>query len=89
MKKNNLKLNFTELLDNLLLLNLFLVIFFAIYFLVAVIFQINGYFTPIEFLRRLWNPLIIPLISILIFSSLISAFISWLRKRGLIQDQDI
>ena len=78
-----------EIIDNFLLINLFLVIFFAIFFIFAVIMQFNGVSSLINIFQKLWNPLIVPLITILIVSSLFNGINSWLRRKWLSQDEDI
>ncbi len=83
-----MKINFKKIIDNFLLINLFLVIIFAFYFLFSVIMQINGKFIFLEFFQKLWNPLIVPLITILIVSSLINGVISWLQRRLHSQEED-
>ena len=82
---NNLK----QLIDNLLLINLFTVIFFAIFFIFAVIMQINGIFIFINFIQIVWNPLIVPLITILIIGALVNGINSWWRRKLLSQEEDI
>jgi len=83
-----LKINFKKIIDNFLLVNLFLVIIFAFYFIFSVIMQINGKFIFLEFFQKLWNPLIIPLITILIVSSLTNGVTSWLQRRLRSQEED-
>ena len=63
---------FRETIDNLLLVNLFTVVFFAIFFVFSVIMKINGVNIFLDFVQKIWNPLIVPLITILIISSLTS-----------------
>ena len=82
---NNLK----EIIDNLLLINLFTVIFFAIFFIFAVIMRVNGVNIFLDFIQRIWNPLIVPLITVLIIGALVSGIISWWRRRLLSQEEDI
>ena len=77
------------IVDNLLLVNLFSVVFCGIFFIFAVIMQINGVSIFIEFIQIIWNPLILPLITILIISSLLNGIISWLRRKLLPQEKDI
>ena len=77
------------LVDNLLLVNLFSVVFCGIFFIFAIIMKINGVSIFIEFIQRIWNPLILPLITILILSSLLNGIISWLRRKLLPQEKDI
>ena len=83
--QNNLK----HIIDNLLLINLFTVIFFAIFFIFAIIMQLNGIFIFINFIQRVWNPLIVPLITILIISSLVNGINSWWRRKLLSREEDI
>ena len=83
-----MKINFKKIIDNFLLVNLFLVIIFAFYFIFSVIMQINGKFIFLEFFQKLWNPLIIPLITILIVSSLTNGVTSWLQRRLRSQEED-
>ena len=84
-----MKINFKKIVDNFLLVNLFLVIIFAIYFLFSIFMQINGSFIFLKYFQRLWNPLIVPLITILIISALINGITSWLQRRLHSQEEDI
>ena len=83
--QNNLK----QIIDNLLLINLFTVIFFAIFFVFAIIMQLNGIFIFIDFIQSVWNPLIVPLITILILGALVNGINSWWRRKWLSQEEDI
>ena len=89
MTEEKFRNQFRELLDNLLLVNLFSVVFFAMFFIFAVIMQIKGVSIFLEFIQRIWNPLIVPLITILIISSLINGISSWWRRKLLDQEKDI
>ena len=89
MTKEESKNKIKELVDHLLLVNLFTVIFFAIFFIFAVIMQINGVYVFLEFIQKIWNPLIVPLITILIISSLVNGINSWWRRKLLSQEEDI
>ena len=89
MTKENNQNNLKQIIDNLLLINLFIVIFFAIFFIFAIIMQLNGIFIFINFIQRVWNPLIVPLITILIFGTLINGINSWWRRKLLSQEEDI
>ena len=84
-----MKINLKKIVDNFLLVNLFLVIIFAIYFLFSIFMQINGSFIFLKYFQRLWNPLIVPLITILIISALINGITSWLQRRLHSQEEDI
>ena len=89
MTKENNQNKLKQIMDNLLLINLFTVIFFAIFFIFAIIMQLNGIFIFINFIQRLWNPLIVPLITILIFGALLNGINSWWRRKLLSQEEDI
>ena len=89
MTKENNQNNLKQIIDNLLLINLFTVIFFAIFFVVAIIMQLNGIFVFINFIQKIWNPLIVPLITILIIGALVNGINSWWRRKLLSQEQDI
>ena len=85
INQNKLK----QIIDNLLLINLFTVIFFAIFFIFAIIMQFNGIFIFINFIQRVWNPLVVPLITILIIGALVNGINSWWRRKLLSQEEDI
>ena len=91
MKKTKYKsqTRLKELIDNFLLINLFMVIFFSIFFIFSVIMQINGVFIFLNYFQHLWNPLIVPLITILIVSILVNGINSWWRRKWLSQEEDI
>ena len=89
MTKENNQNNLKQIVDNLLLINLFTVIFFAIFFIFAIIMQLNGIFTFINFIQIVWNPLIVPLITILIIGALVNGINSWWRRKLLSQEDDI
>ena len=89
MTKKNNQNYLKQIIDNLLLINLFTVIFFAIFFIFAIMMQLNGIFIFINFIQRVWNPLIVPLITILIIGALVNAINSWWRRKLLSQEEDI
>ena len=89
MNKENNQNKLKQIIDNLLLINLFAVIFFAIFFIFAIIMQINGIFIFINFIQIVWNPLIVPLITILIIGALVNGINSWWRRKLLSQEEDI
>ena len=89
MNKENNQNKLKQIIDNLLLINLFTVIFFAIFFIFAIIMQLNGIFIFINFIQIVWNPLIVPLITILIFGTLVNGINSWWRRKVLSQEEDI
>jgi len=89
MTKKNNQNNLKQIIDNLLLINLFIVIFFAIFFIFAIVMQLNGIFIFINFIQIVWNPLIVPLITILIIGALVNGINSWWKRKLLSQEEDI
>ena len=89
MTKENNQNKLKQIMDNLLLINLFTVIFFAIFFIFAIIMQLNGIFIFINFIQIVWNPFIVPLITILIIGALVNGINSWWRRKLLSQEEDI
>ena len=89
MTEENNQNNLKQIIDNCLLINLFTVIFFAIFFIFAIIMQLNGIFIFINFIQLVWNPLIVPLITILIIGALVNGINSWWRRKLLSQEEDI
>ena len=89
MTKKNNQNKLKQFIDNLLLINLFTVIFFAIFFIFAIIMQFNGIFIFINLFQIVWNPLVVPLITILIIGALVNGINSWWRRKLLSQEEDI
>ena len=89
MNKDNNQSKFKQIIDNLLLIDLFTVIFFAFFFIFAIIMQFNGVYIYINFIQRIWNPFIVPLITILIIGALVNGINSWLRRKLLSREEDI
>ena len=89
MTKENNQNKLKRIIDNLLLINFFSVIFFAIFFIFAIIMQLNGIFIFINFIQTVWNPLVVPLITILIIGALVNGINSWWRRKLLSQEEDI
>ena len=89
MNKENNQNYLKKIIDNFLLINLFTVIFFAIFFIFAIIMQLNGIFIFINFIQIVWNPLVVPLITILIIGALVNGINSWWRRKLLSQEEDI
>ena len=88
MKTNKPKSNFFNLIDQLLMINFFLVIFCAIFFLFCMVMQFYGKTIFLDFFQIIWNPIIVPLITVLIFSALVNGFISWLKRKVLPLEED-
>ena len=89
MIKENNQNKLKQIIDNLLLINLFTVIFLAIFFIFAIFMQLNGIFIFINFIQIIWNPLVVPLITILIIGALVNGINSWWRRKLLSQEEDI
>jgi len=89
MTKENNQNKLKQIIDNLLLINLFTVIFFSIFFIFAIIMQLKGTFIFINLIQIVWNPLIVPLITILIIGALGNGINSWWRRKLLSQEEDI
>ena len=89
MTKENNQNKLKQIIDNLLLINLFTVIFFGIFFIFAIIMQLNGIFIFINFIQMVWDPLVVPLITILIIGALVNGINSWWRRKLLSQEEDI
>ena len=89
MTKENNQNKLKQIIDNLLLINLFIVIFFSIFFVFAIIMQLNGIFIFINFVQIVWNPLVVPLITILIIGALVNGINSWWTRKLLSQEEDI
>ena len=89
MTKENSQNKLKRIIDNFLLINFFTVIFFAIFFIFAIIMQLNGIFIFINFIQIVWNPLVVPLITILIIGALVNGINSWWRRKLLSQEEDI
>ena len=83
------KFDFKKYLDNFLLCNLFIVIFCSLFFIFSLIMEINGKSIFLNFFRRIWEPFVLPTITILISSTLLLAIISWLKKKLLLEEEDI
>ena len=89
MTKEKFQTTIKEIIDNFLMINLVVVIFFAIFFIFAVILYFNGVSSFFNLIQNLWNPLIVPLITILIIGSLFNGINSWWRRKWLSQEEHI
>jgi len=77
-----------DLVDRLLVADVFLVLAGAGWFLVAVLLHSRAVDTPLELFMILWEPLFTPAIGLLIAASLISGLLNWWQRQGLGQSQD-
>ena len=89
MTKENSQNKFKRIIDNFLLINFFTVFFFAVFFIFAIIMQFYGISIFINFIKVVWNPLVVPLITILIIGALVSGINSWWTRKLLSQEEDI
>ena len=71
-----------ELLDLLLVVNVFVVIGGAGWFGVAVVGQSQGIEAPLHLFQQLWEPLFTPAIGLLMAAALISGVLGWWQRRG-------
>ena len=51
--------------------------------------QLNGILIFIDFFQKVWNPLVVPLITILIAGALVNGINSWWRQKLLSREEDI
>ena len=80
---NHLKLTkgLTDLVSGLLVANVFLVIAGALWFLTAVVLLNQGLEQPLILFQRLWEPLFLPAISLMLVTTVISGLAGWLKTR--------
>ena len=75
-------------LDRLLVIDVFVVIAGAFWFLAAVVCEARGLHQPLAVFQQLWEPLFTPAISLLIMAALLSGILSWWQRRVLKTDRD-
>ena len=71
-----------QLLDRLLVVNVFLVIGAALWFALAVVLQTQGRGGPLQAFQGLWEPLIMPAVGLLMAAALLSGILGWWQRRG-------
>ena len=69
-------------LDGLLVADVFLVIGAALWFGLAVLLHSRGVEAPLQLFERLWQPLFLPAISLLMAAAIVSGLLGWWRRRG-------
>jgi len=69
-------------LDALLVADGFLVIGAALWFGLAVLLHSRGVEAPLQLFERLWQPLFLPAISLLMAAAIFSGVLGWWRRRG-------
>ncbi len=72
-----------QLVDRLLVVNVFLVIGAALWFALAVVLQSQGRGGPLQAFQSLWEPLIMPAVGLLMAAALLSGILGWWQRRGL------
>jgi hypothetical protein len=70
-----------QLLDRLLVVNVFLVIGAALWFGLAVVSQSQGRGGPLQAFQSLWEPLIMPAVGLLMAAALLSGILGWWQRR--------
>jgi hypothetical protein len=71
-----------ELVDRVLVADVFLVLAGALWFLVAVVSAARGLEAPLRWFQRLWQPLFTPAIGLLMAAALFSGAIGWWQRQG-------
>jgi NhaP-type Na+/H+ or K+/H+ antiporter len=71
-----------ELLDRLLVIDVFLVIAGALWFGIAVLCHSQGIEAPLNLFQRLWEPLFTPAIGLLMAAAVFSGILSWWQRQG-------
>lgn len=68
-----------NLVDRLLVANVFLVMAGALWFMVAVVALNQGLEQLLTAFQRLWEPLFLPAVSLLLATALLSGLVGWLK----------
>ncbi len=76
-KENTIK----NYIDNLLIINLYILFFGALFFITGVILSINGNTIIYNFFQKLWYPVFIPALSLFFTAVLIEAIINKLQNK--------
>ena len=71
-----------DLLDQILVFDVFLVIAAALWFGAAVLLHARGVEAPLRLFQQLWEPLFTPAIGLLMAAALLSGALGWWRRRG-------
>ena len=72
-----------EVLDRLLVADVFLVLAGAAWFALAVLLHSRGVDAPLRLFQKLWQPLFTPAIGLLMAAALLSGALGWWQRRGL------
>ncbi|MFM7268603.1 MAG: hypothetical protein ACKOZT_08475 [Cyanobium sp.] len=71
-----------QLIDRLLVADVFVVLAGALWFVVAVVLHSQGLEAPLQGFQRLWEPLFTPAIGLLMAGALFSGALGWWQRRG-------
>ena len=77
---NDNKNNLIKSIDNLLIVNIFVLIAGSIFFIISVILSLNGINYLYDEFQKLWFPLFIPSLSLFFTAILLQAIISQFNK---------
>ena len=81
MNQNSKPIQFRKWIDRFLVIDFFLVLFGAIWFLIAIVSGAKGLLGPMKLFQMIWTPVLIPAITILISGALINALWNWLLRQ--------
>lgn len=71
-----------QLIDRLLVADVFLVLAGALWFGLAVVLHSQGIEAPLQAFQGLWQPLFTPAIGLLMAAALLSGALGWWQRRG-------
>jgi hypothetical protein len=71
-----------EVVDRLLVADVFLVLAGALWFALAVLLHTRGVEAPLRLFQKLWQPLFTPAIGLLMAAALLSGALGWWQRRG-------
>jgi len=71
-----------ELMDRLLVIDVFVVLAGAGWFGLAVVLHLRGVEAPLNLFQQLWEPLFTPAIGLLMAAALLSGALGWWQRRG-------
>jgi hypothetical protein len=71
-----------QLIDRLLVADVFVVLAGALWFAVAVVLHSQGVEAPLRGFQGLWEPLFTPAIGVLMAGALLSGALGWWQRRG-------
>ena len=71
-----------QLIDRLLVADVFLVLAGALWFGLAVVLHSQGIEAPLQAFQSLWEPLFTPAIGLLMAAALLSGALGWWQRRG-------